>query len=423
MLVYTVWTIYIVVLFISFFLLIVFLEEGGIKTPVEYPEKWPKVTIAIPAYNEEETISATIESALNTNYPEDKKEIIVINDGSQDKTKKEAEKHTFHSNVELINQENQGKGAALNTALEKAQGEIFGCLDADSYLADNSLKNIVSELGEDEEGLASAMKVHNPQNFWQKLQWVEYLVGIFIRNIMEDINSIHVTPGPLSIYRTKKLREVDGFDNSSLVEDQEICFRFQKNDWKVGHSRIGDSYTVAPATWKEFYNQRLRWYKGSIENIFKYKSMFMNPRYGDFGIFAIPTKLAQGILSIAGMFIISYYFLEPVFSFLQDFIVLGTDAIQTSWSDLTIQFIINTLQWLLLGLEWVTILFLATLMFFSIFIFYLATIHTEENPLEQGILAPAIYMFWYFIVVGFMWMVSFISIMLDIALDREKRWT
>lgn len=423
MLIYGVWTIYIIVLFISFFLLIVFLENGGIRDPVEYPEKWPKVTITIPAYNEEETISDTIQSALQTEYPESKKEIIVVNDGSQDQTQKEAQKHTEKENVRLINQENQGKGAALNTGLEKAEGKIFACLDADSYLADDSLKNIVAELGEDEEGLASAMKVHKPQNFLQKLQWVEYLVGIFMRNIMDDINSIHVTPGPLSIYRTDKLREVDGFDNSSLVEDQEICFRFQENHWKVGHSRKGDSLTVAPETWKQFYNQRLRWYKGSIENIFKYKNMMLNSKYGDFGMFAVPTKLVQGVASIAGMFIISYYFLEPFFSFLRDFMVIGTDAIDLSMSEITIPFIINTIQWFVLGLEWITITFLATLIFFSIFLFYIAALHTEEKPLEQGILAPAIYMFWYFIVIGFMWLVSFVSITLDIILDREKRWT
>lgn len=423
MLTYAVWAIYTLVLFITFFLLITFLEEGKVKTKIEYPENWPEVTIAIPAYNEEETIKETIETALETEYPEGKKQIIVVNDGSSDRTREKAEKLVHKENVELINQENQGKGAALNTALEEAEGEIFACLDADSYLAEDSLKNIIAELGEDNAGLASAMKVHNPQNFLQRLQWVEYLVGIFLRNIMEEINSIHVTPGPLSIYRTEKLREVDGFDNTSLVEDQEICFRFQEKHWMVGHSRKGDSYTVAPATWKEFYNQRLRWYKGSIENIFKYKKMMLNPDYGDFGVFAVPTKLAQGLLSIAGMFILGYYFLNPIYEFLKEFSILKGDFFQTTLSDLSIPFIISTIEWLLLGMEWVTIIFLTTLIFFSTLIFYIATVHTEENPLEHGIIAPLMYMFWYFIAVGFMWLVSFISITLDIVLDREKRWT
>lgn len=400
----------------------VFLEDGEMLSKVEFRDQWPSLTVAIPAYNEEDTISDTIQSALDAEYPGERS-IIVVNDGSQDNTSKEIEKYLADEEVNLIDQKNQGKGAALNTALDESETDLFACLDADSYLKNESLKNIVSELDEDQAGLASAMKVYNPRNLLQKLQWVEYLLGIFLRNIMEEINSIHVTPGPLSIYRTKLLKEVGGFDNESLVEDQEICFRFQKQDMKIGHSRKGESYTVAPATLKEFYNQRLRWYKGSIENIIKYREMIFNSKYGEFGVFAVPTKILQGLMSVIGLSIIGYYFLKPYVEFLQDFMILGSDAIQFQLSDLTISNVINGLNWMVLGMDWITVLFLSTLILFSIMIFYMSTVHTEEEPLKYGVIPPLLHMLWYFIAIGLMWAVSFVSLTADIVLGRDKRWT
>lgn len=423
MLLYLVWTIYLIVLFISFFLLIIFLEEGGIKHEINWRDKWPSLTLVLPAYNEEETIGMTIESALDVDYPEDKYEIIVVNDGSTDNTKEEAEKYTDHENVTLINQKNQGKGAALNTGLENSNAEYFGCVDADSYLTENSLKNILSEIDDNAGGIASAMKVYKPQNLWQKLQWVEYIVGIFIRNLMEKINAIHVTPGPLSIYDREIIEEIGGFDEDSLVEDQEICFRLQEHDYKVNHSRLGEVFTVAPKNFKEFYNQRLRWYKGAIENILQYNNMMFNPRYGEFGVFAIPIKLGQGLLSIAGLAIISYYFLQPIFNILRETYIMGLSGIIATIEQTTLSNILNTVYWFLISLETMTITLLGTLIAFSLFLLYVSAIHTEDNPLEQGYIAPFIYMFWYFIIVGFMWLISLISLILDIILNREKRWT
>ena len=124
MLTLIVWALYAAVLFISFFLLIVLLEHGGIKKEVEFRDEWPELTLIIPAYNEEETIQMTIESILDAEYPDEKLELIVVNDGSEDNTAEEVEPYT--DQLTLINQENQGKGAALNTGLEQVETELFG---------------------------------------------------------------------------------------------------------------------------------------------------------------------------------------------------------------------------------------------------------------------------------------------------------
>lgn len=411
-----VWGLYAVVLYISFFLLLVFLEKGSLKEEVEWPDEWPSVSVIIPAYNEGDTIGMTIESVDAVEYPD--YEIIVVNDGSEDNTREVAEKYEEEGVITLINQENQGKGAALNTGLEEADGKLFACVDADSKLMENSLKNIVADLEEDMGGIASAMKVYEPENLLQKMQWVEYMVGIFLRNIMGLVNAIHVTPGPLSIYRTSLVEKLGGFDEDSLVEDQEICFRMQDDQWRVGHSRKGEVYTVAPATLKEFYHQRYRWYRGSLETIIDYKHMFLNPKYGDFGLFGMPSKVAQAFLSILGLFLMSYYVLDPVYSFARDFAVLGFQAVNISLQGLTLQRVFEAIYWWAISQRFISLVLLGSVFMFSIFMAYLSAIHTEEEVFEYGYIGPLTYFFWYVFFIGFMWLV----VVIDTVRKGERKW-
>lgn len=411
---------YAAVLFISFFLLIVLLEHGGIKKPVELRDNWPKLTLIIPAYNEEDTIQMTIESILDVDYPEDRLELIVVNDGSQDSTVEKVQPYT--DKLTLINQDNRGKGAALNAGLEKVETELFGCVDADSRLKEDSLKNIVSELEEDAGGIASAMKVYQPQNLLQKLQWVEYLMGIFLRNIMGFINSIHVTPGPLSIYRTDAVENLGGFDPESLVEDQEICFKLQNNDWKISHSRGGEVYTVAPRTVREFYDQRYRWYKGALQNIVKYKHMIFNREYGDFGIFSIPTKIAQSALSVTALFIITYYLTQPIYTTVQSVQRIGIESYITALEMLTFSEALNTIYWALVSINMVSVTLLGSLILLTLLLYVMTVEHTEENMFAQGIIPVVIYIFWYFLFVGSIWLIVYIDSLKDHITPGESEW-
>lgn len=113
------------------------------------------VSILIPAYNAERWIHNTIISALNQTYG--KKEIIIVDDGSSDKTHQIAKKFGSKS-VKVITQENQGAGSARNHALKYAQGSYIQWLDADDLLSpdkiDSQLKD--KEMRNDEEVLLSS---------------------------------------------------------------------------------------------------------------------------------------------------------------------------------------------------------------------------------------------------------------------------
>lgn len=411
-----IWLLYAVVLYVSIFSLLVFLENGRLKQEVEWLDEWPMVTLAIPAYNEEDSIAMTIESVLDLDYPEDKLEVIVVDDGSQDDTAEVVKEYTDDERVELVQQENQGKGGALNTALDRASGKFFGCVDADSRLEPESVKNIVSNFDEDTAAIASAMKVHEPKNMLQDVQWLEYLVGIFMRNILGMINAIYVTPGPLSIYRKETIQDLGGFDEESLVEDQEICFRLQEKHWKVKHSRKGEVYTVAPDNLKDYYHQRKRWYRGSLENMIKYRKMILNPEYGDFGMFALPQNLITAALSVIVLFLITYLTLQPVFSLLLEFARIGFQAF--SFSIPTVGEVLSAIYWSVLSTRYMTTIMLGSLFFLSFVLAYLASEHTDEKLTKHGLTATFIYLAWYVLFVGFMWL----AVIIDMIRNPEGAW-
>jgi cellulose synthase/poly-beta-1,6-N-acetylglucosamine synthase-like glycosyltransferase len=120
----------------------------------------PRVTILISAFNEEKVIGATIENKLNLDYPREKLEILVISDGSTDRT--EAVVSGFADrDVRLLRQEPRaGKTSALNKAVPMAQGEIIVFSDANSLYAPDALRRLLANFADAEVGYASGRMIY-----------------------------------------------------------------------------------------------------------------------------------------------------------------------------------------------------------------------------------------------------------------------
>lgn len=293
---------YFLLLFLSiFWLLVLFSPE-----PEQKKKKlaaFPFFSAIVPAYNEEKSITTTLQSLINLEYPKDKIEIIVVNDGSKDKTKEKVEQFIAQhpsSNISLRNQENQGKGNAMNNGLTIAKGEYFACLDADSFVAPNALQAMLP-IFEPDQNIAAVcplLKVKNPKSVLQKVQWYEYVVNMFYKFLNAKLDCIHVTPGPFSVYKTKVIKDLGGYDESTITEDLEIAIRLQKHQYKIVQTFDTAVETIVPSTWKKLFRQRIRWYKGSVDNSLKYKNLIFNKKYGDFGIIRMPTIILSGIIAI-----------------------------------------------------------------------------------------------------------------------------
>ncbi|MBI2148040.1 glycosyltransferase family 2 protein, partial [Candidatus Woesearchaeota archaeon] len=304
-----IWIIYFCFLYFVIFWLLVL-----INTPLTSKKlnltKLPLVSIGIPAYNEENTITKTIESVVGLDYPRELLEIIVVNDGSNDKTaiivKGEIRKHK-NIKILLINQKNKGKGSALNAALKASKGEFFVSLDADSFIREDALKKLLPHFTDSNvAAVLPLMKIKQPKKLIEKIQWAEYMVNLFYKRLMAILDCIQVTPGPFSVYRKNILLKVGCYSEDNLTEDMELTLRLQKHHYDIKQIADTEVYTVPPKTLKAFFKQRNRWYKGTLINAYKYKNMAFNKNYGDFGIIQMPRLLAEGFLAVSAFFIVTY---------------------------------------------------------------------------------------------------------------------
>lgn len=290
--------------YLEVFILISFFEDQETRTdPPENPT-FPNVTILVPCWNEEKTIEGTLDSLMHLEYPQEKIEVIVIDDGSTDSTPEVLQRYTNTHPITVIRQNNQGKFEALNNGVRNATHPIIGCLDADSFVDSMALRNIIHRF-EDPRVMAvtPSTVVWQPKTLIQHMQKAEYHYGNFIRFSMGLLESVHIAPGPFSFFRKEVFEKIGPYKHAHNTEDMEIAMRMQKNRMKIVNAPDAIVYTASPATLRKLYKQRVRWVSGFMNNLLDYRSMFFNKKYGNLGILILPTIVLGMILMLPFLFI------------------------------------------------------------------------------------------------------------------------
>lgn len=293
-----------------FLFILIFIQNR--KTFFEFPKykKALSLSIVIPCYNEGETIGKTIENLLASDYPNLKK-IIVVDDCSKDNSfgvMKKYEKMYPKMVLAVQTPSNTGKASgSKNYGAQFVDTELIGFSDADSFPKKDAISKMIGFFNDKEVGaVTSRVLVENPVNFLSRIQALEYRIIAFSRKVLEYIDSIYVTNGPLSIYRKSGFDEVGGFDETNWTEDIEITWNFVKHGWKVRMSLGSVVSTVVPETIKVWFKQRLRWNIGGVQTIKKYKTDFF--KCGMLGAFILPFFVSSWILAIVGLGILVYRF-------------------------------------------------------------------------------------------------------------------
>lgn len=290
--------------FISLYFMLLFINIYFTKKKTA-PLKavYKKISFIIPAHNEEKVVKGTIDAIKNTKYPERLKEIIVIDDGSTDNTKKIAKS----CNVRVYSKKRGGKAAAFNYGLRRATGSIIACVDADSYPTEDSIFNAMKYFSDPQVGsVTTSILVKNKKNILSRLQEFEYIMIAWVRKNLEFIEGIYVTPGPLSFYRKDILLKLKGFDEKNLTEDIEMTWRMQKNGYKIRMASDATTLTVVPTKLKNWWKQRIRWNIGGLQTLNKYKSDTLKKNLGSLGTFIIPFFTLSLFVSLLGLGIFSY---------------------------------------------------------------------------------------------------------------------
>ncbi len=298
--------------FFEIFLLLTFLEnKGSMKKPENKPSQdFPTATIVIPCFNEEESIFGTVESLLALDYPKDKLKIMIIDDGSTDNSWNLMQRYKDHPMIELYKKENGGKHTALNFAISKSTSDIIGCLDADSFVSSNALKDLVTYFSDPKTmAVTPAIKIYNPDNILRHVQKVEYDWGIFLRKMLSFIDALYVTPGPFSFFRKEVFKNLGPYRKAHNTEDMEMAMRLQTNGYKIKNCHTAFVYTIAPYKFSKLFTQRLRWTYGFLKNVIDYRDLFFNSKQGNLGFFVLPVMIisAFSTLWLASSFILNIF--------------------------------------------------------------------------------------------------------------------
>jgi cellulose synthase/poly-beta-1,6-N-acetylglucosamine synthase-like glycosyltransferase len=270
----------------------------------------PLVSVVIPAHNEAKVIKRTLASVMASTYKN--LEIIVVDDGSTDKTQdafrsyilklssiktgsylarsnrsKKLKRRFFrikmnHKRFILVSQKNQGKAAAMNNAIANhVKGKYTMCLDADSILDPYAIERAVKYFDDKSiTGVASNVRVLDNHTFLGRLQRFEHMIGYRSKKFYNIINGEYVVGGVGSTYRTNVLKQIGMYDYDTLTEDIGLSLKLiakrGNKKTRVVYAPNVLAYTEGVQSFKALYRQRLRWKMGSIQNLIKHRSLIGN---------------------------------------------------------------------------------------------------------------------------------------------------
>ncbi len=396
-------------IFLIAFYLNVFLHTDRDEELYEL-ETEPSITVLMAAYNEEDVVEEALENACSLDYSN--YDVVLVDDGSTDSTLEKASRIADENPIltVLSHDENLGKAAALNTGLEQIGSDYVVVHDADSKIDGELLEKAAAKL-EHQENLAAviaSIRAWRSDTFVRRLQEVEYRMTNFYRSLMDHINTIDVTPGAFSMYRTADVKEVGGFDVGNLTEDLEMAWSLRKNGRDISMVYHTYSETEFPMTLRELYAQRVRWARGGMLNALKYRSMFFKRNYGWFGVLQLPIQFLMPFIAILGLGMILYGVSEGLFNLLLQWSAVGFVLPDFSSIEPYRAF---------LGMQWKIFLPLVASIGFTGYIVKRAYNHAGEDIKHPfGLL---IYMFGYFAVQASFWVAAILK-----ELFRTKRiWT
>jgi poly-beta-1,6 N-acetyl-D-glucosamine synthase len=270
------------------------------KTPTE------KISIIVPAFNEEQSIAQCVESLLGQSYEDF--EIIVVDDGSSDRTFEIARSYEGPK-VKVIHQENKGKSGALNTGIAAATGGIVLTVDADTRLNQSALRNLAERFSERPRlgAVAGNVKVYKANGLLQKLQEAEYTTSVGLtRKGQSMLASVMIVPGPIAAFRKETVELVHGFSSDTFAEDFDITLDVLKAHYAVEYEDRAIAYTIAPKSTEDLLKQRRRWYRGMIQVLAKHEGMFFRKKYGVAGVYGIPFMFFDTVSPIINLFLVIF---------------------------------------------------------------------------------------------------------------------
>lgn len=239
--------------------------------PLRFDVEFPRITLMVAAYNEQDSIAETLDYALRADYPGEF-EIVVADDGSTDRTREIVAAYAERdARVRLFAAEHGGKANTLNAALANVSAPLVATIDADTLLMPYSLGRAVARLmvsPPDTVAVAGAVLVRNSRdNLLTRAQEWDYFLGIAtVKRGQALLQGTLVAQGAFSVYDTTALKLEGGWPDR-IGEDIVLTWRLLLRGGRSVFEPTAVAFTEAPTSWRAFARQRQRWARGMIEGL------------------------------------------------------------------------------------------------------------------------------------------------------------
>jgi cellulose synthase/poly-beta-1,6-N-acetylglucosamine synthase-like glycosyltransferase len=240
-------------------------------------ERWPTVTVLIPAHNEELVIDGCLEAMRKLDYPSERLAMVVINDRSTDRTGDIVQTHAAADpRVRIHNrgaQARPGKPAAIAEVIEQIDSEVVVFFDADYLPYPPLLKLLMAPFVDPEVGatMGRVVPYNTNVNLLTKLIDLErragYAVDQHARSLLDLLPQFGGTVGGV---RMSALRAIGGWRADILAEDTDLTYRLFIAGWTVEYLEHATCYEESPETWPVRFRQVCRWAYGHNECVFRY---------------------------------------------------------------------------------------------------------------------------------------------------------
>lgn len=247
-------------------------------------EFFPKISVIVPAWNEEIGIVRTVKSVIYNGYSDF--EVIVVNDGSTDNSDAVMKKFVERLSLErphiaekviYLYQENGGKGRALNTGIRRADGEIVLTIDADSVLEKGALAKLVRYYVDSRiMAVVGHVRVGNTKTLVGLAQYLEYHFGFYNKRGHAIMGAEYIFGGACASFRRTVFDEIGLFDEKNKTEDIEMSMRLRYHGFLCTYAEDVVCYTEGASDIRGLIEQRIRWKKGRFDTFLKYRTMFFS---------------------------------------------------------------------------------------------------------------------------------------------------
>lgn len=253
------------------------------------PPEGLRVSVVVPAYNEEAVIARTVESLLAQEPPV--LEVVCVDDGSKDRTLAVLqERFGKNARVRIFGKTNGGKASALNLGFAEARGETVVALDSDTLFARDTVAHLTAPFSDPRVGaVAGNAKVGNRVNHLTRWQALEYVTAQNLERRAWDLaGAVPVVPGAVGAWRRQAVLQAGGFHEDTLAEDTDLTLRLIADGFRVVYAERALAYTEAPESARALLKQRFRWTYGVLQACWKHKSRLFRRGGGVLGWAILP---------------------------------------------------------------------------------------------------------------------------------------